>query len=218
MTQSVLSSAKRTARPQDSHSFPFRDYQVLLPHSPVLSVEFKNLWIHTFPLFTRLQVEYLFNLAYSFTSFLHSSLSVCFFYFRCISEPLHIVTCTVQPIPINYSVFFLSKYRTEFHKWYRPVETWWHTRRNQISSFGKRTSPFKSAGVASFQSTTGSRGVRISGSNAGYTMFRASMKGNSYPLHSPGSPSLPLPCVSVCHHISTGIHCFGYRKRLFHKF
>jgi len=34
----------------------------------------------------------------------------------------------------------------------------------------KRTSPFKSAGE-SVQSTTGSRGVRISGSNAGYTMF-----------------------------------------------
>jgi hypothetical protein len=35
----------------------------------------------------------------------------------------------------------------------------------------KRTSPFKSA-RASVQSTTGSRGVRISGSNAGYTMLR----------------------------------------------
>jgi len=34
----------------------------------------------------------------------------------------------------------------------------------------KRTSPFKSAG-ASVQSTTGSRGVHISGSNVGYTMF-----------------------------------------------
>ena len=32
-------------------------------------------------------------------------------------------------------------------------------------------SPFKSAGGGSVQSTTGSRGVRISGSNAGYTMF-----------------------------------------------
>jgi hypothetical protein len=39
----------------------------------------------------------------------------------------------------------------------------------------KRTSPFKSA-EASVQSTTGSRGVRISGSNAGYTMFRGSVK------------------------------------------
>ena len=56
----------------------------------------------------------------------------------------------------------------------------------------KRTSPFKSAG-ASVQSTTGSRGVRISGSNAGYTMFRGSVKSTSYPLHSPVSPSIPPP-------------------------
>jgi hypothetical protein len=47
----------------------------------------------------------------------------------------------------------------------------------------KRTSPFKSAG-ASVQSTTGSRGVRISGSNAGYTTFRDSVKDTGYPLHS----------------------------------
>jgi len=69
----------------------------------------------------------------------------------------------------------------------------------------KRTSPFKSAG-ASVQSTTVSRGVRISGSNAGYTMFRGSEMGTSYPLHSPASPSLPLPCVTVCDHISTGVY------------
>ena len=69
----------------------------------------------------------------------------------------------------------------------------------------KRTSPFKSAG-ASVQSTTGSRGVRISGSNAGYTMFRGSVKGTGYTLHSAVSPSLPLPCVNVCHHISTGVY------------
>ena len=69
----------------------------------------------------------------------------------------------------------------------------------------KRTSPFKSAG-ASVQSTTGSRGVRISGSNAGYTMFRGSVKGTGYLLHLPISPSLPLPCVTVCHHISTGVY------------
>ena len=72
----------------------------------------------------------------------------------------------------------------------------------------KRTSPFKSA-RASVQSTTGSRGVRISGNNgnnAGYTMFRGSVKGNVYPLHLTVSPSLPLPCVTVCHHISTGLY------------
>jgi hypothetical protein len=67
----------------------------------------------------------------------------------------------------------------------------------------KRTSPIKSAG-SSDQSTTGSRGVSINGSNAGYTMFRGSVKSTGYPLHSPISPSLPFPCVTVCHHISTG--------------
>ena len=56
----------------------------------------------------------------------------------------------------------------------------------------KRTSSFKSAG-ASAQSTTGSRGVHISGRNAGYTMFRGSVKSTDYPLHSPVFPSLPLP-------------------------
>ena len=71
----------------------------------------------------------------------------------------------------------------------------------------KRTSPFKSAG-ASVQSTNDSRGVRISGINAGYTMFRGSVKSTGYLLHSPASPSLLLPCVTVCRHISTGL----YRK------
>jgi hypothetical protein len=69
----------------------------------------------------------------------------------------------------------------------------------------KQMSPFKLAG-ASVQSTTGSWGVHISGSNAGYTMFRGSVKGTGYPLHSPVSPSLPLPCVTMCHHISTGLY------------
>ena len=59
---------------------------------------------------------------------------------------------------------------------------------------------------ASVQSTTGSRGVGISGSNAGYTIFRGSVKGTGYPLHSPVYPSLPLPCVTVCHHISTWVY------------
>jgi len=47
--------------------------------------------------------------------------------------------------------------------------------------------------------------VRISGSNAGYTMFRGSVKGTGYPLHLPASPSLPLLYVTVYHHISTGL-------------
>jgi len=45
----------------------------------------------------------------------------------------------------------------------------------------------------------------IVGSTVGYTMFRGSVKSTGYPLHVPVSPSLPLPCVTVCHHISTGL-------------
>ena len=47
--------------------------------------------------------------------------------------------------------------------------------------------------------------VRISGSNAGYTMFWGSVKSTGYPLHSTVSTPLPLLCV-VCHHISTWLY------------
>jgi hypothetical protein len=61
----------------------------------------------------------------------------------------------------------------------------------------KRASLFKLVG-ASVQSTTGNRGVRISGSNAGYTMFRGSVKSTDthsirqFPLHFPSRTS---PCA-----------------------
>jgi hypothetical protein len=61
----------------------------------------------------------------------------------------------------------------------------------------KWTSPFKSA-AASVQSTTGSQVVCSSGSNAGYTTFRGSVKGTGYPticqfpVH---FPSLTSPCA-----------------------
>jgi hypothetical protein len=65
---------------------------------------------------------------------------------------------------------------------------------------------FRLSAKASVQSTSGSRDVRTSGSNAGYTMFRGSVKTTGYPLHSPVSPSLPLPCVIMCHHISNAVY------------
>ena len=86
---------------------------------------------------------------------------------------------------------------------------WWHTRRNQISSFvrngrvhlNRRGHQFSRLPAAKVCSS-----AFIVGSNAGYTMFRGSVKGTGYPLHSPVSPSLPLPCVTVCHHVSTGVY------------
>jgi len=64
----------------------------------------------------------------------------------------------------------------------------------------------KSAEGRQFSRLLAAQCVRISGSNAGYTMFRGSVKGTGYPLHSPVSTSLPLPWVTVCHHISTGVY------------
>jgi hypothetical protein len=59
----------------------------------------------------------------------------------------------------------------------------------------------------------------IVGSNVGYTMFRSSVKNTGYPLHSPVSPSLPLPYVTVCHHISTGLYVhprIRYSRHTYH--
>jgi len=80
----------------------------------------------------------------------------------------------------------------------------------------KRASPLKSAG-ASVQSSTGRRDVRISGSNAGYTMFRGSVKGTGYPLHSPVSPPLPSrasPCAITFRLDSTAVQYQTKRLRL----
>ena len=92
-------------------------------------------------------------------------------------------------ICVTLICFCLSRY----YRYLSTVEVSWnvmaHAQKPDFVLSAKRTSPFKSAG-ASFQSTTGSRGVRISGSNAGYTMFRGSVKGTGYPLHSPVSPSV----------------------------
>jgi len=69
----------------------------------------------------------------------------------------------------------------------------------------KRTSPFKSAGV-SVHSTAGSRGVRISGQQLYRPCSDIQWKAAGYPLHSHLSPSLPLPCVAVCHQIPNALY------------
>jgi hypothetical protein len=80
----------------------------------------------------------------------------------------------------------------------------------------KPTSPFKSAG-ASVQSTNGIRGVRISGSNAGYTTFRGSAKATQFicqfPLHFPSRAS---PCAMTFQLDSTQItvNTLSKNKRL----
>jgi len=69
----------------------------------------------------------------------------------------------------------------------------------------KWKSPFKSTGV-SVQSTTGSRGVQISGQRLYRTCSDVQCKAVGYPLHSHLSPSLPLPCFTVCHQVMNALY------------
>ena len=74
-----------------------------------------------------------------------------------------------------------------------------HAQKPDFSLAPKRTSPFKSAGE-SVQSTAGSRGVRISVSNAGNTTFRGNVRVlathsiRQFPLHFPSRAS---PCATT---------------------
>ena len=75
----------------------------------------------------------------------------------------------------------------------------------------KRTSPFKSAGV-SVQSTAGSQGVWISGQQLYRPCSVVQFEAAGYPLHSHLSPSLPLPCVTVCHQIPNALYQLTFKE------
>ena len=115
------------------------------------------------------------------------------------------ISC-VWPSAILHEPLWTHQYSSSERSWGRGQLKCDDTRAGTIFRLSaKWTSPLKSA-EAPVQSTTGSRGVRISGTNAGYTTFGGSVKGTGYPRHSPVSPSLPFPCVTVCHHISTAVY------------
>jgi hypothetical protein len=73
----------------------------------------------------------------------------------------------------------------------------------------KRTSPFKWVGVGrSVQSATDRRNVHISLQGLYCSckpVFCTHVTLTGYPFHSLFSPSLLLPCVTVCHHISNAV-------------
>jgi len=90
----------------------------------------------------------------------------------------------------------------------RSGDEWNFTGRGQLKCDGthaetrfrlsaKRTSPFKSAGGRQFSRLLAAEVCAISGSNAGYTMFRGSVKGTCYPLHSPVHLNRPGDVSSV---------------------
>jgi hypothetical protein len=65
----------------------------------------------------------------------------------------------------------------------------------------KRRSPFKSVGGGGHFSRLLAVGVVM----LDIPCSEVEWKRTGYPLHSPVSLSLPLPCVTVCHQVSTGL-------------
>jgi len=78
----------------------------------------------------------------------------------------------------------------------RPVEMWWHTRRNQISSFDETDRVHLNRRWRQFSRLLAAEVWGISGSNAVYTMFRGSVKGTGYPTPFASFPFTSLP---VCY-------------------
>jgi len=78
---------------------------------------------------------------------------------------------------------------------------WWHTRRNQILSSSETDESIYIGGdlssVEYWLSWSAGRRRTIVVTLDG--LFRVKLKTAGYPLHSPLSPSLLLPCVAVCH-------------------
>ena len=77
---------------------------------------------------------------------------------------------------------------------------WWQTQQKPDFVF-RRNGRFnlnRPGGGGQYSRLLAARGVRISGSNVGYIVFRGSVKGTGYPLHSPVSPFTSTP---VCHRV-----------------
>ena len=88
----------------------------------------------------------------------------------------------------------------------------WHTRMKPDFVFRRKGRVHLNRRRTSVQSTTDSRGVRISGSSAGYTVFQGSAKGTGYPLHSSVPlhfPSLASPCA-ITFQLDTTTHVPRY--------
>ena len=79
-----------------------------------------------------------------------------------------------------------------------------HEQKNHISSLQPNGQVHLKRHWVSVQSNAGSRGVRISGSNAGCSMFRGSVKGTGYPPHSTVSLFTSPP---VRHRVPSHFNC-----------
>jgi len=57
--------------------------------------------------------------------------------------------------------------------------------------------------------------VRISGSNAGYTMFRGRAQDYWLPIPLACFPFTSPPCVTVCHQVSTELYNIHFNEQIY---
>jgi len=77
----------------------------------------------------------------------------------------------------------------------------------RFSLSAKRTSPFKSAGGRHFSRLLAAELCASAVVMLDTSCSEVECKTTGYPLHSHVSPSLLLPCVTVCHQVSTELYC-----------
>ena len=88
---------------------------------------------------------------------------------------------------------------------------WWHTRKNQIFVFRRKGRVHLNRQGRQFSRLLAAE-VCASAVVMLDTPCSEVVKGTGYPLDSPVSPSFPLPCVTVCHHVSTGLYLVCWQR------
>ena len=121
------------------------------------------------------------------------------------------VTCYMRNVALNTGLMDTDDYVQNA----RDVETSWivmaHARKPNFFFRRNERVHLNRWGGRQFSRLPRSRVVRISDSNAGYTMFRGSVKSTGYPMHSPVSPSLPVR-HRVPSHLSWSLQSQGTTK------
>ena len=95
-----------------------------------------------------------------------------------------------------------------FLRWnsWSSFETWWHTRRNQILSFRRNGRIHLNRRGRQFSQLLAAEVCASAVVMLDTPRSEIVWESTGYPLHSPVSPSLPLPCVTVCHQVSNELY------------
>ena len=106
-------------------------------------------------------------------------------------------------VPIRSKIFHIKAFSTYQQ---RPVEIWWHTRRNHFSSFGETDDSISIVWGRQFSRLLAAEmcpsAVLMLDTSCSDVVWRIQANHSIRPVY----PSLPLPCITVRHNISTRLY------------